>query len=76
MSNQSSKVDGMKDTFDAQMELGFKNSHRYLPLSCRQKRLSRAGWWFDRMRKVVDRAFDWKTVPAARPEQIWLEVTR
>ena len=66
----------MKDRFDTQMELGFKNSRCPLPLSRRQQRLSRASWWFNRMRKVVDRAFDWKVTPAARPEQIWLEVTR
>jgi len=66
----------MKDRFDSQMELGFKNACRQASLSARQKRLNRASWWFNRMRNVVDRAFDWKVAPAAKPEQIWLEVSR
>ncbi len=37
----------------------------------RQQRLLRAQWWFDRMRQVVDRAFEWETTPG-RPEQTWL----
>ena len=36
-----------------------------------QRRLSRANWWFDRMREVVDKATDWKPAPPARPEQIY-----
>jgi hypothetical protein len=66
----------MKNRFDSQMELGFDRSCGRLPLSSRQKRLHRAGWWFERMRQVVDKAFDWKAAPAPRPEQIWLEVYR
>jgi len=37
----------------------------------RQRRMSRAQWWFERMREVVDRAFDWQPAAAPRPEQIW-----
>jgi hypothetical protein len=37
----------------------------------RQRRQSRAQWWFERMRQVVDRARDWEPTPEPRPEQIW-----
>jgi len=67
----------MKNEIVAQMELGFKNAGRPVILSHRQKRLSRAHWWFDRMRQIADRAFDWKPAASPRPEQIWMEsVTR
>jgi hypothetical protein len=54
-----------------QMELGFGNPRPCPSLNRRQRRLSRAQWWFQRMRRAVDRAFDWQPVPPARPEQIW-----
>ncbi len=37
----------------------------------RPNRRSRAQWWFERMRKVVALAGDWRAAPPARPEQIW-----
>lgn len=40
----------------------------------RQRRLSRANWWFQRMRQLVDRACDWQPAPAPRPEQTWLSI--
>jgi len=42
----------------------------------RQRRLSRANWWFQRMRKVVDLACDWSHAPQPRPQQIWFESVR
>jgi hypothetical protein len=54
-----------------QMELGFGGAKRCPSLNRRQRRLRRADWWFEQMREVVDRAFDWKSAPPARPEQIW-----
>ena len=56
---------------NSQLELGLGNGRGCRPLDGRQRRLNRAKWWFDRMRQVVDRAFDWTPAPAARPEQIW-----
>jgi len=57
---------------NAQMELSFANGrHAPAPLNRRQRRLSRANWWFGRMREVVDRAFDWQSAPLPRPEQIY-----
>jgi hypothetical protein len=67
----------MKTIIDSQLELGFQNACPVLAASHPQKRLNRANWWFNRMRHIVDRAFDWKPAPTPRPEQIWLEsVTR
>lgn len=56
-----------------QLELSLANGRIYR--TRRQKRQSRAGWWFERMRQVVDRAFDWQAVPP-RPEQIWFPQAR
>ena len=57
---------------NAQMELSFANArHAAAPMSRRQRRLSRANWWFGQMRQVVDRAFDWQSAPLPRPEQIY-----
>jgi hypothetical protein len=41
----------------------------------RTRRQSRAHWWFAQMRAVVDRAFDWNTAPAPRPEQVHLALS-
>ena len=56
---------------DSQLELGFGSTGRALVLTHRQRRLSRARWWFDRMRQVVDRAFE--PTPPPRPQQMWME---
>ena len=45
------------------MELGLAGANRCPRVARRERRLHRANWWFDQMRQVVDRAFDW---PAAR----------
>jgi hypothetical protein len=57
---------------DGQMELGLASTRGCHPVSRRQRHLSRARWWFERMRRVVDRAVDWPPAPPARPEQTWL----
>ena len=54
-----------------QMELGFGGERACPSVNRRQRRLRRANWWFERMRQVVDRAFDWRPAPAAAPEQMW-----
>jgi len=51
---------------DKQLELGFNRSaadHRAA------HRISRAGWWFNRMHEVVNRTREWRPVAAPRPEQ-------
>jgi hypothetical protein len=56
-----------------QLELGFANGGARRSIEPRHRRLKRANWWFERMREVVDRAFDWHPAPMGRPEQIWFE---
>ncbi len=51
--------------FDGQMEMCFGKMSR------RRSKQSRAQWWFQRMRQIVDRATDWQPAPPARPVQIW-----
>jgi hypothetical protein len=54
---------------DSQLELGLGN--RIQRSSVRKTRAQRARWWFNRMRQVVDNAFDWESAPA-RAEQMWM----
>jgi hypothetical protein len=56
-----------------QMEMGFaaRKARRAAQASNRQRRAQRAQWWFQQMRRVVDRAIDWQA-PPARPEQEYL----
>jgi hypothetical protein len=54
-----------------QMELGFNGARVCPSNNRRQRRLSRANWWFQQMREVVDKAVNWQPAPPARPEQIY-----
>ena len=54
-----------------QMELGIENGRTGRSQPRPQRRQTRAQWWFQQMREVVDKAFDWQPAPPARPEQIW-----
>jgi hypothetical protein len=58
--------------FEGQMEMSFGSAAG--SRTRRQHRPSRARWWFERMRQIVDRATDWQPVPPPRPEQIWFPV--
>jgi hypothetical protein len=53
-----------------QMELSFDHTQACPSIQRPQRRISRANWWFQRMRQVVDQAIDWPSAPPARPEQI------
>jgi hypothetical protein len=58
-----------------QLEMSFDASTSFSPrLRVRQRRQSRAQWWFAQMRRVVDQALDWKPAPPARPEQSYLRL--
>ena len=57
-----------------QLELAFAAAAACPAVGRRQRRLSRASWWFQRMRQIVDRACDWQPVLVPRPEQIWLPI--
>jgi hypothetical protein len=59
--------------FDGQMEMSFGQIGRLG--SFRKRKQSRAQWWFQRMRQIVDRATDWQSAPPPRPVQIWFEAT-
>jgi hypothetical protein len=66
------EVDGVN-----QMELGFagrRAGRRSEAHHRRQRRAQRAHWWFQQMRRVVDRARDWQSAPPARPEQVYLSL--
>jgi hypothetical protein len=51
--------------FDGQMEMSFGKATR------QAGKPTRARWWFQRMRQIVDRATDWQPAPQPRPVQIW-----
>ena len=55
--------------FNGQLEMSFDQTVQFG--ARRQRRLSRAQWWFQRMRQIVERATDWHPCPPPRPEQIW-----
>ena len=61
---------------DAQLELSLGNP-RVTPSLRANRRPStfNSGLWFQRMRQIVDRAFDWQPAPPPRPEQIWFTGT-
>jgi hypothetical protein len=61
----------MKAMMNQQMELGLGRAPACPSVNRRERRRSGANWWFDRMRRVVDHAFDWQPSPPPRPEQIW-----
>jgi hypothetical protein len=58
-----------------QLELGFHGVRPFVP-PIRNRRLTRARRWFNRMHAVVNCARDWKPAPPARPEQTYLTLTR
>ncbi len=59
--------------YDGQLEMSFAGARGCA--SIRQRRISRAQWWFERMRQVVDSATDLQPAPAPRAEQTWLPGT-
>jgi len=60
---------------NGQLELGFECGQQRPPAAKHARRQGRAHWWFERMRQVVDRAFDWQPAPLPRPEQTWFAAT-
>jgi hypothetical protein len=58
-------------TTNEQMELGLGKARTCPSASRPRRRLSRANWWFQQMREVVDKAVEWKPAPPARPQQIY-----
>ena len=58
-----------------QLEISFTAPEVMQPPIRRQRRMTRARWWFERMRSVVDQAWDWSAGPPAPPEQVRMELT-
>jgi len=58
-------------TTNEQMELVLSKTNACKSANRSQRRLSRANWWFQQMREVVDKAVDWQPARPARPEQIY-----
>jgi hypothetical protein len=50
------------------------NANRAGIVNIRQQRLSRARWWFGKMRQVVDLALPVQPAASPRPEQTYLEL--
>jgi hypothetical protein len=63
----------MMNATDNQLELGFNGLRPRANSGRREGRIARAGWWFARMRDIVERAMDATGEP--RPEQIWIPGT-
>ncbi|MBI3417397.1 MAG: hypothetical protein HY043_19055 [Verrucomicrobia bacterium] len=59
-----------------QMELTLDQQPTRRAKPAKSARLSGAHWWFGQMRIVVTRAADWRTAPPARPEQVYMPLTR
>ena len=56
---------------DAQLELSLGNPRAtQSPRANRRPATCNSRWWFQRMRQIVDCAFDWQPTPPPRPEQI------
>jgi hypothetical protein len=74
--NTNDDHNGLHKPGRQQLELSFDGSEAFRPrMTQRTRRQSRAQWWFAQMRAVVDRAFDWNTAPAPRPEQVHLALS-
>lgn len=62
----------MKNLNNEQMELSLSGARRARRRARRETRMTRAAWWFTKMRAVVNNAIDWETAGQPRPEQTWL----
>ena len=56
---------------NGQLEMSFEGAGPQAPFHRATSRVSRAQWWFRRMRQVVEHAIDWEPAPVPPPEQIW-----
>jgi len=52
-----------------QLEITLQANACRRPGTYRQRRVSRARWWFGQMRRVVDQAIEWAPAPATHSEQ-------
>ena len=61
-------------TTNEQLELGF-NGQQSRIYGRPRTRVTRAQWWFAKMRAAVENAVNWQNEGSARPEQAWLTGT-
>lgn len=66
----------MKNLTNEQLELSLSGARRARRRARREDRITRAAWWFGRMRAVVNSALDWESPGQPRPEQTWLPGTQ
>ena len=57
---------------DEQLELGFNGAMQSRIYGRPRARVTRAQWWFAKMREAVANAVDWQNEIPSRPEQIWM----
>ncbi len=55
--------------YNGQLELSFEAANTVAKPRAFHGRPTRAQWWFQRMRQLVDNATDWLPAPPPRPEQ-------
>ena len=65
----------MKERDMNQMELGLESGRRCQSINRRRWRTSRAGWWFERMRQVVEGASDFEAAPERPSQATWFHET-
>ena len=58
-------------TTNQQLELGFNGTQGRI-FGRSRIRVTRAKWWFAKMRAAVEDAVNWPAEAPARPEQIWM----
>jgi hypothetical protein len=58
-------------TTNEQLELGF-NGTQHRIFGRPRPRVTRAQWWFAKMRQAVENAVNWPNETPSRPEQIWM----
>jgi hypothetical protein len=58
-----------------QLELGLPNQTVCPSVARRQRRLTRASLWFNRMRQVVDEAVDYPPAPMPRNHPQWIIIS-
>lgn len=62
-----------KEQLELTLEAALLSGHAH---PRRGRRPGRARWWFEQMHAAVNRAFDWKPSPPARPEQGYFSLAR
>ena len=55
-----------------QLELGFNGMMQSRIYGRPRTRVTRAQWWFKKMREAVANAVNWQDEMPSRPEQIWM----